>query len=39
MMDEKVLFDLYGIITEFNDKNLFGIKYDIKMSEIINNNN
>ena len=39
MNDEEVLFDLIDIRTEFNDKNLFGIKDEIKMSEIINNNN
>ena len=39
MNDEEVLFDLIDIRTEFNDKNLFGIKDEITMYELINNNN
>ena len=37
--DDNVMFDLFNIQTEFNDKSLFGIKDEITMYELINNNN
>lgn len=39
MEDDNVMFDLINIQTEFNDKSLFGIKDEITMYELINNNN
>jgi hypothetical protein len=39
MDDDDIYFDIVEIYSEFNSKNLFGIKDEIKMSEIINNNN
>ena len=37
--DDNVMFDLFNIQTEFNDKSLFGIKDEITMYELMNNNN
>ena len=39
MEDDDINYDLYEIRTVFNDKSLFGIKDEITMYELMNNNN